>query len=59
MSTPVEVGRKDEVQQELEEGPGRYAAYLLRIKTLIKTSSRYIACVLRTPLKQMPWLDSS
>ncbi len=34
---------RDEVQDKLETGAGRYAAYTMRLKTVIAASSRYIA----------------
>ena len=44
MSSPDLVGHeKDAIQDQLEDGPSRYAAYLMRLRTLITASSRYIA----------------
>ncbi|PWN45064.1 hypothetical protein IE81DRAFT_320663 [Ceraceosorus guamensis] len=34
---------RDEVTETLEEGPSRYAAYAMRLRTLITSTSRYVA----------------
>ncbi|PWN92874.1 hypothetical protein FA10DRAFT_246880 [Acaromyces ingoldii] len=41
MSIPTP--QRDSVQEAVEEGPSRYAAFAMRLRTLITASSRYIA----------------
>jgi fission process protein 1 len=43
MMSPTAKEKEDEVQSQIEEGPTRYAAFAMRLRTLITASSRYIA----------------